>query len=252
MVNWPVQNVLAFTTTRKHPSPTLPLSKCPNHFADFNLGLHVNDQATSVLANRDSLQKLLPPKTNTQWFDQVHGQHVHLVEQVSHSAITADAAITRQKKIALSIMTADCLPILLSTLIGDEVAAIHGGWRPLQQGIIDNTVKNMTSKTSDIVAWLGPCIGQAAFEVGAEVRQAFINISSAYAQAFQVKTHSSTTDTPNKYFADLHYIAKLQLEELGIKCVNELNHCTFSRPEEYYSYRRDRKTGRMATIIARL
>lgn len=210
-------------------------------YDSFNLGAHVGDDQCSVDNNRTLIKEFLPERANIQWLDQVHGASVVRVESHSNEPITADAAITNQNDIALAVMTADCLPILLSNSEGTEVAAIHGGWRPLAAGIIENTVNEM-KQTDELFAWLGPCIGKSVFEVGSEVRSAFVNISDELAAVF-------TQIENGKYKADLRAIAKWQLSQLGVSTIEASQECTFSDSEEFYSYRKESVTGRMATFI---
>jgi YfiH family protein len=283
LVKWPYllsdplsNKVLAFQTTRL---PLQNTSQLPGHelisavsssivkkienemspYGGFNLGLHVGDSAARVLDNRFELKKFIDQQlsikqvvsnekqteqVNIQWLEQVHGNVVATVTTASEQAIVADASITRQKNIALAIMTADCLPILLSHKNGDEVAAIHGGWRPLAANIIENTLNKMHSEPSDIVAWLGPCIGNKAFEVGFEVKEAFTQQGKIFSTAF-VKQKNG------KYLADLHQIAQMQLASLGVKALSALDECTYNNTDKYYSYRKEQVTGRMASIICR-
>mgnify|MGYP000597818431 CR=1 FL=1 len=253
-VSWPAQNVLAFTTTRRSPFLTSNKSDKLSIFSSFNLGDHVGDKLENVINNRNILLDSLPKEAVIQWFKQVHGNDVAIIDSFSNKVVIADAAITKKKNIALAIMTADCLPILLSSKKGNEIAAIHAGWRPLVKNIISHTVNNMSAVSKDIVAWLGPCIGADVFEVGEEVKAQFVQQSPTYEQAFILQeTISDNVEQheKRKYLANLSLIAKLQLNQLGIFDINELPHCTFSRNQEYYSYRRDGQTGRMATLICR-
>jgi hypothetical protein len=183
-------------------------------------------------------------QVNIQWLEQVHGNEVVVVSTVNQQAIVADASITREKNIALAVMTADCLPILLSATNGKEVAAIHGGWRSLSANIIEKTLEKMQTKPQDIKAWLGPCIGQGAFEVGAEVKLCFTEQDKNFAQAFIEKANG-------KFLCNLHNIAKLKLTALGIEAIASLPECTYENSTKYYSYRKSQTTGRMATIICR-
>ncbi len=243
---WPVQNVVAISTTCLHPFKKVHTSKdhINKGFGNFNLGLHVGDNADLVNENRQSLLPFLPAQTKIQWLEQVHGNHVEIIDSHTEQALIADAMITRQKNIALAIMTADCLPILLSSTNGDEVAAIHGGWRSLQSGIIEKTLNKMETANHNINAWLGPCIGECAFEVGDEVRTLFVGKNKKFSGAFQ--QHNS-----NKFLANLQKIAYIALEQLNVVNISALSDCTFSKPNKYYSYRRSPITGRMATIICR-
>jgi polyphenol oxidase len=254
-VEMPVDNIQAFQTTRLHPNLTNTYppytqehtksspSKCFEH---FNLGLYVSDDSEVVLHNRQQLLTYLPENSAIQWLEQVHGNHVVIVEHLSHSPIQADAVITRSPKLALAIMTADCLPILLCNSQGTEIAAIHAGWRSLARGIILETLTKMFSDNRDISAWLGPCISQSNFEVGVEVKNQFEEINQSLSVAFK-RNHPSQNE--DKWLADIQKIAQQQLTELGVKNIVNNNHCTFDENERYYSYRKEQKTGRMAAII---
>jgi purine-nucleoside/S-methyl-5'-thioadenosine phosphorylase / adenosine deaminase len=244
-VSWPVNHSLAFTTTRLFPesfsnstvTPSLP------PFNDFNLGLHVGDDKTKVLAHRESLSEILSTTTQIQWLDQVHSSDVAIIEHHQDKPIRADAAITQSPDIALAIMTADCLPILLVNQEGTECAVIHAGWRPLANGIIKNTITKMTSCSDNLYGWLGPCIGPESFEVGQDVLNSFSEQSLELTKYF--KTHKN-----GKYLADLHSIAEYLLEKQGVNKISKLEHCTYQRHQEYFSFRRDGQTGRMASVIA--
>ncbi|MBA6232380.1 MULTISPECIES: peptidoglycan editing factor PgeF [unclassified Colwellia] len=254
-VEWPVQNVLAFTTTRLVPQQkTLSFNHSHSSAYDqFNLGKHVGDDLEHVNKNRASLLAYLPSNTKIQWLEQVHGNKVVTVESHSITPLVADAAITRQKNIALAVMTADCLPILLTSIDGNEIAAIHGGWKPLAKNIIAHTLDNMKTANENVIAWLGPCIGQSVFEVGEEVKIVFERQSEKFSLAFVPAEQSvlPKTEGNNKYLANLAMIAKIQLNALGINKVYHLNHCTYSDEQQYFSYRRDSITGRMVSIICR-
>jgi len=243
-IYWPVQNVLAFTTTIHHPNQI----KYKGQYGDFNLGLHVGDDTTFVQDNRQVLLSYLPSNTHIQWLEQVHSNHAEYIHEHCDSII-ADASITNQKGIALAIMTADCLPIVIASRAGEEVANIHGGWKPLSKQIIQHTVSQMKTPLEELYVWLGPCIGAEAFEVGEDVYSQFIKIDSRFSPAF-TSIHCNTKK--NKYLANLHAIATIQLNTLGIYNISALPHCTFSQKNDYYSYRRQNITGRMATIICRI
>ncbi|GAA6170626.1 purine nucleoside phosphorylase YfiH [Colwellia sp. KU-HH00111] len=234
------QQVLAFQTTRI--SPNVESQHHSKPYQTFNLGLHVGDCPQKVQNNRRQLQKLLPENAKIQWLEQVHSSDVIEVKQVSETALVADATVTQSKNTCLAIMTADCLPILLVSQSGNEIAAIHGGWRPLAANIIANTLAKMKTPNAEVYAWLGPCIAKNAFEVGAEVKFEFTQQGNEFNTAF-------TTKGKGKYLADLHQIARLQLENLGITHISALPECTFSNTQKYYSYRKNSVTGRMATLI---
>jgi YfiH family protein len=235
---------VAFTTSIEHPNYKQSFSS----YGGFNLGLHVGDDEKKVKSNRKLLLEYLPENTSIQWLNQVHGNHVEVIKECSDS-ITADASNTRQKKIALAIMTADCLPILISSLDGTEVAAIHAGWKPLSKNIIEHTIFKMKTSIQDLHIWLGPCIGPDKFEVGEDVYKQFTLMDKCFDKAFIAFTFS---EYENKYLANLHLIAQIQLEKLGAQYIYSLPHCTFSQTNNYYSYRRSHKTGRMASIICRI
>lgn len=247
--NWPVQNVQALTTTRHHPFDTN-RDLSATTFGAFNLGCHVGDDAHSVTLNRQTLTTLFSSKTKIQWLNQVHGSDVIVVNKHQACPLVGDALITRKKNIAIAIMTADCLPILLADKNGLEVAAIHGGWRPLANNIIANTLDKMMSDNHNIIAWLGPCISQDVFEVGDDVKKIFDDKTLDFKDAFIPRFSQNQDD--NKYLASLIKIASLQLANLGITDIRHLSHCTFKQSDDYYSYRRDGQTGRMATIICRI
>jgi len=235
--------VFAIQTTRIAPSPLV--SDINSPYQGFNLGLHVGDCTEQVNENRDYLKILLPEHVEIQWLEQVHGNKVIEVSHVSESPIVADAAVTKNKNTCLAIMTADCLPILLVSKSGDEVAAIHGGWRPLSDNIIHNTIAKMQSPAENIYAWLGPCISKDFFEVGSEVKTKFMQHSDVFKAAFIEKSQG-------KYLADLYKIAEIQLNALGVTQINALSECTYSNTDKYYSYRKDNITGRMVTLICLL
>ncbi|HBY85226.1 MAG TPA: peptidoglycan editing factor PgeF [Colwellia sp.] len=273
LVKWPStlsssldDKVLALQTSRLSPelllnssSTSLLTEEVTSTFGGFNLGLHVGDNAERVTDNRNVLNHFISQQlfeqaekiraeqieqVDIQWLEQVHGNEVVTITRVDEQAIVADASITRQKNIALAIMTADCLPILLSHEAGTEIAAIHGGWRPLAGNIVAKTIAKMHSKPSEIVAWLGPCIGKNSFEVGEEVKQTFTQLGEEFTNAFVMQDNG-------KYLADLHKIARLQLASVGVNAIASITKCTYQETETYYSYRKQQITGRMASVICR-
>lgn len=231
------KNIGALSTTRKGGYSGAP-------FSSFNLGLHVGDDVQKVLANCELLASHLP--TKPVWLNQVHSSDVVIVdEQFDYSKLVdADALFTRLPQQPLAIMTADCLPILLTTECGSEVAAIHGGWRGLNAGIIAKTLNHFTTPSEKIIAWLGPAIGAQNFEVGAEVKAAFCQLGTQYQHAFQAQTNG-------KHLADIYSIAHIQLKHLGVFNISGGEYCTVDQQAQFFSYRREGKTGRMATLIWR-
>lgn len=235
---WPApKNILALSTTREGGVST-------GAYDSFNLAHHVGDDPAHVKKNRARLQSFLPFENTPCWLSQVHGCEVVQADKVIETT-EADASVTTKRRTACVIMTADCLPILLTTKTGSGVAAIHGGWRSLAAGIIENTVRALSCPPNEILAWLGPAISQAAFEVGPEVREIFLAKNPETQKAFQPNTNA-------RWQANLHELARLTLQNLGIHDIYADPHCTHQNPTHFFSYRRDQQTGRMATLIARL
>ncbi|TRX54408.1 peptidoglycan editing factor PgeF [Thalassomonas sp. M1454] len=236
-INWPrLTNVLAATTSRQGGISLPP-------FDSFNLGDHVADNIEHVQLNRQRLSQQFNSKQPIQWLNQVHGGDVVEVTIHQQTPITADAAFTKSKNITLAILTADCLPILLVNQQGDEIAAVHGGWKPLAANIIANTLDKFSCKGTSVKAWLGPCIGSSTFEVGAEVKAKFLSLD--------VKLENCFIEQGNdKYLADLQAIARYLLTCNCVNSIDALAECTLTQADKYFSYRRDGKTGRMASLIS--
>lgn len=230
--DWPAPlNVKAIQTTRLGGVSVAP-------YDSFNLGAHVQDDALSVARNRQLLSQYLP--SEPVWLNQVHG--VEVVDAAQCACITnADASFTHQKNVVCVTMTADCLPVLLCDTQGTVVASIHAGWRSLCDGVIEVTIQNMQINPENLMAWLGPAIGPKAFEVGSEVRAAFI--------AKDAQSEIAFTPQSDKWLGDLYLIAKQRLANSGINAVYGGGECTYSRSERYFSFRRDGVTGRMASLI---
>lgn len=207
----------------------------------LNLGDHVGDMPAHVAHNRAMLTRLLPAEPV--WLSQVHGTHVVDAASVQ-GIIEADAAISTRRGVVCAIMTADCLPVLLCDTSGTVVGAAHAGWRGLVDGVLESTVQAMRNAgAADITAWLGPAIGPQKFEVGGEVRLAFEARDPGAAQAFTPAAEDG------KYFADIYALARLRLQALNITKVRGGGFCTVTDRERFYSYRRDKTTGRMASLI---
>ncbi len=236
---WPSpERVRAISTTR-----TGGVSRRP--YDGLNLGVHVGDSPEAVRENRRLLESALGLPGSPVWLNQVHGTDVIYVDRATAGVQTADAAWTDQPGCVLSVMTADCLPVLLASKSGDVVAVAHGGWRGLVNGILQKTVAALPVRTDEILAWLGPAIGPSKFEVGAEVRDAFVNIDSAFAACFQLSAQST-----DKFFADIFRIGQHCLHDAGVTGVFGGGVCTFERQESYFSHRRDQgNTGRMASLL---
>lgn len=209
-------------------------------FASLNLADHVGDVPEHVSENRLRLRQNLHLTSQPQWLHQTHGIEVIDLDR-SHSR-EGDAAVTSTADMIAVVLTADCLPVLMCNTEGSEVAAAHAGWRGLLNGVLEQTVLQMHSSAVDLLVWLGPAIGPQQFEVGEEVRQAFMQHSTDNAPFF-APTH------PGHYLADLYAIARLRLNKLGINHIYGGEFCTYSDTQSFYSFRRDRNCGRQASLI---
>jgi len=247
---WPAPaHVHALCTTR-----TGGVSAPP--YDSLNLGDHVGDHPDCVASNR----ALLQTSTGSQpvFLSQVHGTEVVWLERHSEHGMAADASITAQHGVACTIMVADCLPVLFTNASGTAVAAAHAGWRSLVghngQGVLEEVFERFKALAlmdkapvaTELIAWLGPCIGPQAFEVGDEVRAAFGATDAASLDCFKPKG-------PGKWWADLPRLARQRLQRLGITQIfgndGQPDWCTVSQPSRFFSYRRDGVTGRLAACI---
>lgn len=211
----------------------------------LNLGLHVGDDADHVHANRTQIARHLPAQPV--WLNQVHGCDVTDAGAwiAADSLPQADASFTTQAGVVCAILTADCLPVLLTDTAGRVVAAAHAGWRSLAAGVLENTVAQMrTAGGQELLAWLGPAIGPQQFEVGGDVLDAFVARCPTASHAFK-----KIEARPGKYYADIYSLARDILLRAGIARAGGGNYCTVSTPQRFYSFRRDGVTGRMASLI---
>ena len=259
--DWPAPAaVRALFTTRAGGASSAP-------FDSMNLGVHVGDRAGAVKANRAFLQSAIGMRAV--FLDQVHGSKVLAIGAQTPDGQIADACMTDRRKLACTIMVADCLPVLLATEAGDVVAAAHAGWRGLAgmgknagYGVLESAYASFSALAQagraqaaiKTIAWLGPCIGPGAFEVGAEVKAAFVAVRPAAARFF-------VAIGPGKYLANLPALARLRLQALGINEIygndGTAPWCTASNPSRFFSHRRDAAitgsyfgaTGRMAACI---
>jgi YfiH family protein len=209
----------------------------------LNLGLHVGDDPVRVAQNRALVEAQLPGRPA--WLSQVHGIAVVDAATVGDDQPVADASFTAQAGAVCAIMTADCLPVLLADLSGKVVGGAHAGWRGLAAGVLGATLRAMRAAgAGEITAWLGPAIGPTAFEVGEDVRAAFLAAVSGAAQAF-----APYPGREGKYLADMALLARMMLAADGVTRVWGGDHCTVTETDRFYSYRRDGVTGRQASLI---
>lgn len=224
----------------------------------LNVGFRSGDDPHATAANRARLLKLVGID-EAAWLEQIHGHEIVRADDVlarhreSGEPTRADASVTDRPGTVCAVMIADCMPVLLCDPHGRAVGAAHAGWRGLAGGIVEKTARRVAElagvDTTSLHAYLGPAIGPDAFEVGADVRDAFMNVADAAqreatAQAFVARAHHE-----GKYFADLAALARLRLQRAGITQISGGDACTVTQRERFYSYRRDRETGRMAALI---
>jgi YfiH family protein len=238
---WPAPaNVRGCTTTRRGG-----VSRGP--FASLNLAAHVGDDAAAVAANRGRLRKALGLIAEPVWLSQVHGCETVSLDGDAFGARgcetpVADAAVTRAPGQVCAVLTADCLPVLLCDRAGTCCAAVHAGWRGLQRGVIEAALARLGVPGADVLAWLGPAIGPERFEVGPEVRAAFVGQDPGASGAFRA-------GAGDRWLADLYALARRRLAAAGVRSISGGGLCTVSDAGRFYSYRRDGRTGRMATLI---
>lgn len=245
--DWPVPpHVLALCTTRAGG-----VSRGP--YESLNLGGAVGDAPADVAANRARLQQAMSARPV--FLHQMHGSNVLVLDAHTPDAGAADACTTTERHVACTVMAADCLPVLLTDEAGTRVAAAHAGWRGLAGGVLDRTLDRFmplaptgrAQSAIKTIAWLGPCIGPRAFEVGAEVKAAF------EAQASEAEDCFRPAASPGKWWADLPGLARQRLRALGVAHIHGNDSsdawCTVLNPSRFFSYRRDGVSGRMAACI---
>ncbi len=217
-------------------------------YASCNLALHVGDDAGAVAQNRAAFMEQAGVPADVQWLTQIHGTRIVEAERNDRTP-TADGVITASSALACAVLTADCLPILLCSGDGKQVGAVHGGWRGLASGILRDAISQFIGPRSDLMVYLGPAIGPQAFEVGVDVLEAFFDNAltpehaDAIAQAFYPGLK------PLHFRADLYALARAECKALEVDNVYGGEFCTYSDAENFFSYRRDGETGRMASMI---
>jgi YfiH family protein len=233
---WPAPaNVSACVTTRNGG-----VSQGP--YQSLNLGDHVGDDPQSVAQNRALLQEALALPSAPVWLEQVHGTGVIELPYAGARPPQADGSFSRAVGAVCTVMTADCLPVLLCDKQGTVVAAAHAGWRGLAAGVIEQTIAAMEAAPDSLLAWLGPAIGPQAFEVGEDVVEAFVADNKDARLAFQQTSQ-------DRWLADIYQLARLRLGTMGVVNISGGEYCTFQDSDRFYSFRRDKLTGRMASLI---
>ncbi len=236
--DWPVPpGVRALCTTRQGGVSAAP-------FDSMNLGPATGDDPAALAGNRRLLAAAASLPAEPRWLRQVHGAEVADLDATTPPA-TADAAVTHRAGVVCALLTADCLPVLLAARDGSAVAGAHAGWRGLAAGVIDNAWAALDRPASATLAWLGPAIGPAHFEVGDDVRDAFLAADPQAADAFAMNARG-------RWQCDLYRLARQRLQALGVTAIYGGDHCTYAEPSLFFSHRRDQgRTGRMATLIWR-
>ncbi len=242
-------NIKTLITTRAGGNSQFP-------YESFNLALHVGDDPLAVARNRYKLRQQLP--ADPVWLNQIHSNRV-IEAQAAAVDSNADGSYSCRKNTVAIVMTADCLPALICNRQGNAVAAIHAGWRGLLEGILEQGVEQLLKvsqcQNDDVMVWLGPAIGPENFEVGEDVRQLFLERAKTYPAEMlnKLKQCFTAINNPqqknNKYLADIYQLARIRLSLIGVDNVSGGHYCTYSEQDKFYSYRRDGKTGRMASMI---
>lgn len=233
-------HIHALTTTRLDG-----VSEAP--FDGLNLGDHVGDTPQAVARNRQLLLQALGLHKTPQWLSQVHG--IEVVEARADGHIRpADGCWSDEAGLACIVMTADCLPVLMTDREGRRVAAAHAGWRGLVSGVLERTLACFPDP-AQVQAWLGPAIGPLAFEVGDEVRTRFLQQTQAAPAEIAAAFVPSPTHPGDRWLADLYQLARIRLQAAGVSRISGGDYCTFTEQDYFYSYRRDGQTGRMASLI---
>jgi YfiH family protein len=209
-------------------------------YSGLNLATHVGDSPAAVRENRARLSDQLGLPTTPAYLEQIHGHRI--VDLDSHWSGPADAAIAGANGQVAAVMTADCLPVLLCDRDGTRVGAAHAGWRGLAAGVLPAAIKALGCEPSAAIAWLGPAIAQAAYEVGDEVRDIFVSNDAKTASAFEANSRG-------RWQADLYALAKASLASVGVIAVYGGQHCTYAEAEQFFSHRREAPCGRMVSLI---
>ncbi|PVV10692.1 MAG: hypothetical protein B6D77_07955 [gamma proteobacterium symbiont of Ctena orbiculata] len=234
---WPApSHVKALITTRQGGSSAAP-------FHGLNLADHVGDDPVCVARNREQLARECRLPNSPFWLNQVHGCEVVSPES-ANPGCEADAVYSDRPDRVCAVLTADCLPLLITDRLGREVCAVHAGWRGLAAGVIENAIQRFQAPAQELLVWLGPAIGPAVFEVGDEVRDVFLGYRREAGQMF-------TANRPGHWLADIYALARMRLTDAGVGFITGGDYCTLTQDRLFFSYRRDGVTGRMAALIWR-
>lgn len=240
--DWPApDNIIAFTSLREGG-----VSEAP--YDSWNLADHVGDRQSAVSGNRRRLAELLPASTKMFWLQQVHGDEIHQPTAGGQLEVPAgDAWFCEHAEQACCILTADCIPVLICDSRGQQLAAVHAGWRGVANGLISKVMKRFDSSADQLLVWLGPCISSAHFRVGNDVRDTLLGaLRNPLSGVYRADNEEGFS------YVDLVSIVRAQCQEFGVSQVYGGDYCSFSEPERYYSYRRDAVTGRNVSLILRL
>jgi YfiH family protein len=235
--DWPAPEGVVAGTTLRYGG----VSK--GRFDSFNLGAFVDDDVDAVSDNRIRFRSICGLPSEPRWLRQVHGSNV-VVDPPPGETPEADAAITRLSGVVLVVQTADCLPVIFTSIDATELAVAHAGWRGLANGVLEATLHAMSTEPDKLLAWLGPAISQPAFEVGGEVREEFLAHDAAAADCF-------AENERGRWQADLYALARMRLAGAGVERISGGEYCTVNEPERFFSYRRDGACGRMASFVFR-
>ena len=211
------------------------------NFNNFNLALHVEDEQSSVIANRELLGSHYNLPSIPKWIKQTHSSICIDASSIS-SIVEADASYSKIPRIVCGVLTADCLPVFVSNKQGTIVGIAHAGWRGLVGGVIESLIESIGSKEKDLLVHLGPAISKFSFEIGTEVKSQYLSKNEKFKRSF--------AEVNAKYYLDLYDAARVVLEGCGIKAISGGVDCTYKETEKYFSYRRDgNNSGRMAHLI---
>ncbi len=238
--DWPAPNCVVAAVSLRNGG----VSQSP--YDSLNTATHVGDSLACVTRNRALLAERLQLPCEPVWLNQVHGIDVVAAETVN-GIVDADGSFSKQTNVVCVVQTADCLPVFLCNREGSQVAAVHAGWRGLVAGVLEQAVSTFEHH-SPVIAWLGPAISQAFFEVGEEVRQAFVSAATDEDKAATTAAFRPS-QREGHWYADLYQLARIRLKTVGVESIYGGQECCYGDSSRFFSYRRDGVTGRMASLI---